>query len=128
MANLTFIFILFLTYNMNKTWPIFFKIKIDSSLEDLWMLFAKPRNLNLVHPFCKSNEIINWGGLGSIDMLVHLNGLTYFILFTKWEKNKGYILLIGFKKGPKSKVVWKITSSGNSTYFSITLYSFLLNS
>ncbi len=79
MANLTFIFILFLTYNMNKTWPIFFKIKIDSSLEDLWMLFAKPRNLNLVHPFCKSNEIINWGGLGSIDMLVHLNGLTYLI-------------------------------------------------
>tara|TARA_B100001175_G_C19494336_1_gene634391 strand:+ start:293 stop:793 length:501 start_codon:yes stop_codon:yes gene_type:complete len=112
---------------MNKSWPIFYKRKIDSTVEDLWKLIAKPGNLNLVHPFCKSNEIIKWDGVGSSDVLVYLNGLTYFREFTEWEINKGYTLLIGSKRGPKSKVVWEITSSNNSTYLSITVYPHLLN-
>ena len=112
---------------MNKSWPIFYKRKIDSTVDDLWKLIAKPGNLNLVHPFCKSNEIIKWDGVGSSDVLVYLNGLTYFREFTKWEINKGYTLLIGSKRGPKSKVVWEITRSDNLTYLSITVYPHLLN-
>ena len=48
---------------MNNTWPISCKQKIESTPEKLWSLMIKPGNLNLVHPFCKTNEIIEKIGL-----------------------------------------------------------------
>ena len=84
-------------------------------------------NLNLFHPFCKSNETIKWDGIGSKDILVYLNGLTFFREFIDWKENQGYSLLIGTKRGPKSFVKWKITNSRNQTFLSITVYPHLLN-
>ena len=56
--------------------------KIDSSAQELWKIISKPGNLNLTHPFCKKNDIIKWYGKGSKDVLIYLNGLTYFREFT----------------------------------------------
>ena len=69
--------------------------KIDSSALELWKIISKPGNLNLTHPFCKKNDIIKWNGKGSKDILIYLNGLTYFRDFTDWNNQKGYSLLIG---------------------------------
>jgi hypothetical protein len=112
---------------MNNTWPISYKQKIESSAEELWSLIIKPGNLNLVHPFCKSNEIIEWKNNHYNDVLIYLNGLIYFREIIKLDDNKGYTLMIGKKRGKKSKVIWEITSSEKSTYLSITVYPYLLS-
>ena len=113
---------------MNKTWSVSKKHKIECSVKDLWSLIIEPGNLNLVHPFCQSNEIIEWENGNHRDVLVYLNGLTYFREIIKSKKNKGYTLFIGKKRGKKSKVVWEITSFKNQTYLSITVYPYLLSS
>lgn len=114
--------------DFKNTWPVSLKMKIESSAENLWSLISKPANLNLIHPFCKSNKIIKWEKDNYQDVLIYLNGLTYFRDFIKWEKNKGYTLLIGRKRGQKSKVEWKITTIKKNTYLSITVHPYLLNS
>ena len=100
--------------------------KIDSSAQELWKIISKPGNLNLTHPFCKKNDIIKWDGKGSKDVLIYLNGLTYFREFTDWKNKIGYTLLIGRKRGPKSKVIWEINSTNNSVCLTITVYPYLL--
>ena len=113
---------------MKYSWPITLKKKINCSSNDLWKLISEPEHLNLVHPFCKSNEIIVWNEKEHKDVLVYLNGLTYFREFIVWNENKGYKLLIGRKRGKKSKVEWNITTQNNSVFLSITVYPYLLNS
>jgi len=113
---------------MNKTWSVSNKQQIECSVQSLWALIIEPGNLNLVHPFCRSNEIIEWQNGNYRDVLVYLNGLTYFREIIKFEINKGYTLFIGKKRGKKSKVVWEITSFKNKTYLSITVYPYLLSS
>ena len=113
---------------MNNTWPISYKKKIESSAEELWSLIIKPGNLNLIHPSCKSNEIIEWKNNHYTDVLIYLNGLIYFREIIKLDNNKGYTLMIGKKRGKKSKVIWEITSSEKNTYLSITVYPYLLSS
>ena len=100
--------------------------KIDSSAQELWKIISKPGNLNLTHPFCKKNDIIKWDGKGSKDVLIYLNGLTYFREFTDWKNKIGYTLFIGKKRGPKSKVIWEINSTNNSVCLTITVYPYLL--
>ena len=107
---------------------VFKKHKIECSVQSLWSLIIEPGNLKIVHPFCQSNEIIVWENGNYRDVLVYLNGLTYFREIIKSKKNKGYTLLIGKKRGKKSKVVWEITSFKNQTYLSITVYPYLLDS
>ena len=88
---------------VNKSRSISITQKIDSSAFELWKIISKPGNLNLTHPYCKKNDIIKWNKKGSKDVLIYLNGLTYFREFTDWDNQKGYSLLIGKKRGPKSK-------------------------
>lgn len=100
------------------------KKKINSNLDDLWNLISKPGHLNLVHPFCKSNYVINWPGSNSIDVLVYLNNLTFYRKFRKWDYKKGYELLIGKKNGEQSYVKWKISSENESIFLSIEVYPY----
>ena len=69
-------------------WKIEYEEKINSSIESLWELISLPSNLELFHPFCRSNKAIKWSGENSIDELIYLNGLKYIRKFTKWEKKK----------------------------------------
>tara|TARA_E500000331_G_scaffold338584_1_gene367933 strand:- start:443 stop:961 length:519 start_codon:yes stop_codon:yes gene_type:complete len=117
-----------LNININNIWPVYYKNKIDASTGELWKIISKAEHLNLVHPFCESNEIINWNGKGSIDVLTYLNGLTYFRNFVSWNEKEGYSLFIGRKRGKKSKVIWEIIEENESTYLKITVYPYLLSS
>jgi len=101
--------------------------KISSSKKELWDLISSPEHLNLVHPFCKSNESIHWDKKKSKDVLVYLNGMVYFRDFTSWEDENGYELMIGRKRGKKSRVVWKIKSDDKSVSLKITVYPYLLS-
>ena len=99
--------------------------KIESSVKNLWDLISSPGHLNLVHPFCKTNEAIQWNKKIRKDMLVYLNGLRYFREFHKWDINKGYTLEIGTKRGKKSEVEWQIRSCKSETFLKISVKPYL---
>ena len=83
--------------NIKDKWKVYYEEEINSSVDSLWDLISSPSNLELFHPFCKSNKIIKWPGENSIDELIYLNGLTFIRKFKSWKKKKGYSLLIGEK-------------------------------
>ncbi len=94
------------------------KFRVKS--EELWRVISAKENLNLYHPFCKSNVALNWPGKDSIDELTYLNGRTYRREFFNWEEGKGYDLLISYGK-IKSSVKWEITSLSNGSQLTIKL-------
>ena len=110
-----------------STHPVSYEKIISSSKKELWELISSPEHLNLVHPFCKSNESIEWDKKNSKDVLVYLNGMVYFRDFTFWDDENGYELMIGRKRGKKSRVVWKIKSDDKSVSLRITVYPYLLS-
>ena len=112
--------------NFTKIWKAQYEMKIDSSVASIWEIITKPKNLELVHPFCKSNETINWPGVGSKDILIYHSGLKYIREFLTWDKEKGYSLLIGEKNKDRSYVVWKIFKRGNDNHLKITVYPYFL--
>ena len=89
-------------------WSVKKEIKLSHSAPEIWKVVSSPSNLELFHPFCKTNEVVYWGNFNRrIDKLIYLNGLTYFRDFYHWEKNKGY----GTKEHRESIIV-----NGNSKY------------
>ena len=110
--------------NIKDKWKVYYEEEINSSLDSLWDLMSSPSNLELFHPFCKSNKIIKWPGENSIDELIYLNGLTFIRKFKSWEKKKGYSLLIGEKDKSQSYVVWEILEKNVSIYLIITVYPY----
>ena len=79
--------------NIKDKWKVYYEEEINSSVDSLWDLISSPSNLELFHPFCKSNKIIKWPGENSIDELIYLNGLTFIRKF-----KQGYGRLIRSKK------------------------------
>ena len=110
----------------NYNHPITVKKRILSSKDDLWNLISKPGYLNLVHPFCKNNNVINWNSDNHTDELTYHNNLKYIRNFVKWNKKNGYELIIGEKNKKKSLVKWNISLVKNKTYLSITVYPYFM--
>ena len=113
--------------NINGKLKAQYEEKINSSINSLWNLISSPSNLELFHPFCKSNKIIKWPGENSIDELTYLNGLKYVRKFKTWDEKKGYSLLIGEKGKDKSYVVWEITKKEELIFLKITVYPYFLD-
>ena len=96
-------------------------IKTDS--QRVWNVISKQGNLELCHPFCKSNPVEKWAGDKSIDYVNYYNGEMYQRIFTNWIDGQGYDLLIGRKNGEKSKVIWRINQyDDKSCELKITIY------
>ena len=107
--------------------PISVKMSFDVSNDALWELISAPGNLNDCHPFCKSNEALQWDDEGHIDRLVYLNGRTYIRQFLTWDVGEGYTLRIGEENGLQSFVKWEIDSiSENESQLTITVHPYLL--
>jgi hypothetical protein len=88
----------------------------------VWEVISTPGNLNFCHPFCKLNSVTSWGKVGAEDTIEYYNGLTLKRIFTKWDKGKGYELLIGDRFHTLAKVIWTITSENESmSNLSITI-------
>ena len=109
-----------------KRLPVSQSIEFDLSTSQLWELISTEENLNASHPFCKTNEAIEWGEGNHSDRLVYLNDRTYIRKFQTWEEGKGYTLLIGKENGPQSFVEWVIEDKGNKSKLTITVYPFIL--
>ena len=110
----------FLSFSVKK------EVKLRHSAPQIWKVVSSPGNLELFHPFCKTNETIKWDNPdGKKDKLEYLSGLIYFRDFYQWEENVGYKLFIGTKEGKKSKVEWKITNQGKTSFLSIEIFPYL---
>tara|TARA_B100000614_G_scaffold157568_1_gene139463 strand:+ start:1341 stop:1850 length:510 start_codon:yes stop_codon:yes gene_type:complete len=101
-------------------------IDFDINANQLWELISAEENLNASHPFCKTNEAIEWGDGKYSDRLVYLNNRTYIRKFQTWEEGRGYTLLIGEENGPQTFVEWVIHSLGDKSKLTITIYPFIL--
>ena len=98
------------------------KIKIKKSADLVWALISSPGHLNLFHPFCDENKVLE--SINDVilkDQLNYLNGLTYYRIFTDWEPIIGYSIKIGSKNGKKSDVKWQIIDNDVYTYVKITV-------
>lgn len=82
--------------------------RINAPSEKLWKIISAPGNLNFCHPFCKKNTVTKWCETGSVDSIEYYNGLELNRLFIKWNKGKGYELLIGNGTYATAKVLWTI--------------------
>lgn len=98
-------------------------IIIKTGSQRVWNVISKQGNLELCHPFCKSNPVEKWAGDKSIDYVNYYNGVMYKRIFTNWIDGQGYDLLIGRQNGEKSKVIWRINQlDNNSCELKITVY------
>ena len=121
----SFLFAFMKTIKTNS--PISMSKSFDVSSDVLWEFVSTPGNLNDCHPFCESNEVIQWDEHGHVDRLVYLNGRTYIRQFLTWEEGKGYTLRIGEENGLQSFVQWEIDAiSGNKSQLTITVHPYLL--
>ena len=75
---------------MRKRLPITKSAVFDISSSKLWEVISQPGNLNNSHPFCKSNEVINWENEERSDRLIYLNGLDYIRTIKTWDEGSGY--------------------------------------
>ena len=88
-----------------KRSPVSKKIFLNHNPEVVWEIISSKKSLELFHPYCLKNDVINYK---KKDKLVYLNGLTYIREFSAWKPNNGFVLRIGKKDGKKSKVKWEI--------------------
>ena len=102
--------------------------KLDHDIEVVWALVSSPGNLLECHPFCRSNEAIEWGDGSFSDVLTYLNGRRYVRRFRQWRPREGYDLVIGEEGGKQTFVRWELNEAGNrSTELRITVYPYLLS-
>ena len=94
--------------------PVSCNIDLDFDKAKVWSIISKPENLNLTHPFCKSNISLSWDNGNHRDSLEYLNGVKLYRDFYKWDEGNGYELKIGKKNGRKSIVKWKLIDKANS--------------
>ena len=107
--------------------PISVTKQFDASSNELWNLISAPSNLNDCHPFCKTNDVLQWDDTEHVDRLVYLNGRTYIRQFLTWNEGEGYTLRIGEENGLQSFVEWEIDSiSENKSQLTITVHPHLL--
>lgn len=101
--------------------------KIEASADKVWSVISSPRNLEDCHPFCESNPVDQWPGIGSRDMIHYYNGWVLEREFTNWIEGVGYDLVIGREGDRKSYVSWRIAPElGNLSSLTITLYPHIL--
>ena len=112
--------------NLKNIWKIEHEEKVNTSTEELWELITTPSNLELFHPFCKTNRVIAWPGKNSVDELIYLNDLKYIRNFLSWEELNGYSLLIGEENSKQSYVIWKIFKKQGLVFLKITIYPYFL--
>ena len=107
--------------------PVSRKIKLKSNTDILWDLISSPENLNLVHPFCKSNKVIKWDNNSHSDSLLYYNNRTYIRELFEWEEGKGYKLYIGEEGKKKSKVIWELEPREKGCEIKITVFPYRTN-
>ena len=111
----------------NFNWCVEQSQIIHCKRSKLWKTISSESNLELFHPFCKTNNIIIWPGDKSEDILVYLNGRTMRRKFIFWENNFGYDLFINQMGFEPSLVSWRIKDENEGSRITISVWPYLFN-
>lgn len=96
---------------------------IVAQQDEVWNVISAPGHLELVHPFCESNVVVEWPGETSIDRIRYRSGWAYDRRFTRWIDGVGYDLEIGAVNEPTSRVSWRLEQrSDDITDLTISLW------
>lgn len=95
--------------------PIFHSQPVHVSRQKVWEVISRPGNLVDFHPFCESNPVEIWPGVGSRDSIFYYSGLVLVREFTTWLDGTGYDLIASSEDGLQFKVSWRITTDGNES-------------
>jgi hypothetical protein len=90
--------------------PISHSQSVPASREKVWEVISRPGNLVDFHPFCLSNPVELWPGVGSRDRVIYYNGLVLVRDFTGWIDGTGYDLIASAEEDMQFKVSWRITT------------------
>lgn len=108
-------------------WPVRVTIPIAAPVGEVWSAISRPGSLELCHPFCATNPVLAWPGIGSRDEVHYYNGLVYERRFVGWWDGVGYDLEIGEPGRRMSAVRWRIEPADRRTStLAITVYPWLL--
>lgn len=88
--------------------PVWISTIIDASLDRVWEVISTAGNLENVHPFCLSNPVSVWPGVGAHDEVHYRSGWVYHRHFTHWTDRTGYELDIGAIGEETSHVSWHL--------------------
>ena len=91
--------------------PITHKQPLPVSSTQVWELISRPGNLVDFHPFCQSNPVDNWPGVGSRDTIYYYSGLVIVREFSAWLDGIGYDLTASDQDQLHFKVFWRISST-----------------
>ena len=80
---------------------------IALSKSAVWKVIASEKNLEKFHPFCLSNEVVQWARESSQDVLIYLNGHKFVRKRTSWNEGVGYSLEISNSRF-SADVHWRI--------------------
>lgn len=106
--------------NLRLGEPIPHSQTVPASMERVWQVISEPGNLVYFHPFCESNPVEIWPGVGSRDKVCYYNGLVLVRDFTNWIEGSGYDLIASAELGLQFKVSWRIIQE-NSENSSLNL-------
>lgn len=107
-----------------KAFKVSNKIFLNHSIDVVWDVVSSKNALELYHPFCLKNDLIE---REKKDELIYLNGLTYIREFTTWKPNQGFELCIGKKNGKKSKVLWELQAMNSGCEIQISIFPYRTN-
>ena len=114
-------------YKQNFIWHIEHSQTIQCKLDKLWETISSESNLELFHPFCRKNKVINWPGNQSQDRLEYLNGRKMTRNFVFWRENYGYDLFINEDGVDPSFVSWRIKIDNGNSLITISVFPYLFN-
>lgn len=108
-------------------WSISHQEVIDCDTAKVWDIISKESNLELFHPFCNKNNMIQWYNNKSIDEIEYLNGLILRRTFCKWMDDIGFDLYINQTDKPYSYVSWRLKTKMDMCHADITIYPYIFN-
>ena len=88
--------------------PVRVSTVIDANPDRVWAVISTAGNLENVHPFCSSNPVSAWPGVGAHDEVHYRSGWVYHRHFTHWIDRTGYDLDIGATGEETSHVSWRL--------------------
>ncbi len=88
--------------------PVAMQRDIDASAKQIWHIVSTAGYLTHCHPFCQTNDVANWPGVGARDTVLYYSGVCYQRDFVTWIEDVGYDLEIGPPPAKTARVSWRI--------------------
>ena len=111
---------------MTPAAPIEAVCDVSAPTSDVWKAIAERGNLTNVHPFCATNEVEVWPGVGARDHVRYYSGLHYLRDCLAWVDGVGYDLAVGPPGQKTAWAEWRIEkASDTASRFSIEVISFV---